>query len=195
MSSLAFEQLHAVRRHKIIGGELLLTGVDFFIDWARKSSIWPLTFGLACCAIEMMAAYASRYDFDRVGVIPRPTPRQADLMIIAGTVVKKMAPAVEQLYHQMPEPRFVISMGACSNCGGPYYDSYSVSKGVDKVIPVDIYVPGCPPRPEALYTAVVALQERIGRYYDAGKRVSGPQLPSPDTLKSVNEAAIIARKS
>lgn len=192
--SLVFDRLPAIR-HKVMGGELLLTGVDFFIDWARKSSIWPLTFGLACCAIEMMAAYASRFDFDRVGVIPRPTPRQADLMIIAGTVVKKMAPAVEMLYQQMPEPRFVISMGACSNCGGPYYDSYSVAKGVDKVIPVDVYVPGCPPRPEALHTAVVALQEKIGKYYDAGKRVERPQFPSQQTLEKVNEASIIARKS
>jgi len=190
----AFEKLNVIR-HKVIGGELLLTGVDFFIDWARKSSVWPLTFGLACCAIEMMAAYASRFDFDRVGVIPRPTPRQADLMIIAGTVVKKMAPAVELLYHQMPEPRFVISMGACSNCGGPYYDSYSVSKGVDKVIPVDVYVPGCPPRPEALQTAVFALQEKIKRYYDAGKRVLAPTFPSKEDLDRINEAAILARKS
>ncbi len=194
MSSLVFDRLPAIR-HKVVGGELLLTGVDFFIDWARKYSIWPLTFGLACCAIEMMAAYASRYDFDRVGVIPRPTPRQADLLIIAGTVVKKMAPAVETLYHQMPEPRFVISMGACSNCGGPYYDSYSVSKGVDKVIPVDIYVPGCPPRPEALHAAVVALQKKIGKYYDAGKRVEYPTQPTNEVLKAVNEAALNARAS
>lgn len=195
MSSIVLDKLQVVRKHKVMGGELLLTTVDFFIDWARKSSIWPLTFGLACCAIEMMAAYASRYDFDRVGVIPRPTPRQADLMIIAGTVVKKMAPAVETLYHQMPEPRFVISMGACSNCGGPYYDSYSVSKGVDKVIPVDVYVPGCPPRPEALFTAVRALQDKIGRYYDAGKRISRPHQPTNEVLKAVNEAALKARAS
>ncbi len=194
MSSIILDQLPAIR-HKVMGGELLLTSVDFFIDWARKSSIWPLTFGLACCAIEMMAAYATRYDFDRVGVIPRPTPRQADLLIIAGTVVKKMAPAVETLYHQMPEPRFVISMGACSNCGGPYYDSYSVSKGVDKVIPVDIYVPGCPPRPEALFTAVQALQDRIGRYYDAGKRVAHPSFPTNQVLKDINDAAVKARAS
>lgn len=194
MSSLVFDKLPAIR-HKVVGGELLLTGVDFFIDWARKYSIWPLTFGLACCAIEMMAAYASRFDFDRVGVIPRPTPRQADLMIIAGTVVKKMAPAVETLYHQMPEPRFVISMGACSNCGGPYYDSYSVSKGVDKVIPVDIYVPGCPPRPEALHTAVVALQKKIGTYYDAGKRIIRPSQPTNEVLRAVNDAALNARSS
>jgi len=189
-----FDKLPAIR-HKVLGGEFLLTSVDFFIDCARKSSIWPLTFGLACCAIEMMAAYASRFDFDRVGVIPRPTPRQADLMIIAGTVVKKMAPAVEMLYHQMPEPRFVISMGACSNCGGPYYDSYSVSKGVDKVIPVDIYVPGCPPRPEALHTAVVALQDKIDRYYDAGKRILKPAQPTREVLKLINEAAVKARES
>src|SRR6476469_3125691 len=183
--SYVFDKLPVLRRHKILGGDLVLTGVEFFIDWARKSSIWPLTFGLACCAIEMMAAYASRYDFDRVGVIPRPTPRQADLMIIAGTVVKKMAPAIESLYHQMPEPRFVISMGACANCGGPYYDSYSVAKGIDKVIPVDVYVPGCPPRPEALQTALIALQDKIGKYWDAGQRVARPDMPTREALKAI----------
>jgi NADH-quinone oxidoreductase subunit B len=157
--------------HKFPGGELVLTTVDFFIDWARKSSIWPLTFGLACCAIEMMAAYATRFDVNRFGVIPRPTPRQSDLMIIAGTVTKKMAPAIERLYHQMPEPRFVISMGACANVGGPYFDSYSVAKGVDKVIPVDVYIPGCPPRPEALHNAILALQKKIDHMFVAGNRV------------------------
>ncbi len=157
--------------HKLPGGELMLTTVDFFIDWARKSSIWPLTFGLACCAIEMMAAYATRFDVNRFGVIPRPSPRQSDLMIIAGTVTKKMAPAIEKLYQQMPEPRFVISMGACSNCGGPYFDSYSVCKGVDRVIPVDVYIPGCPPRPEALHNAILALQKKIDAMYLAGNRI------------------------
>ncbi len=189
----ALDSLQLLRRHKVVGGELVLTSVDFFVDWARKSSIWPLTFGLACCAIEMMAAYASRYDFDRLGVFPRPTPRQADLLIISGTVVKKMAPAIETLYNQMPEPRFVISMGACSNCGGPYYDSYSVCKGIDKVIPVDIYIPGCPPRPEALQTAVFALQKKIDRYWDAGKRVANPSKPTNEVLKEINVAALKAR--
>ncbi|MDP6115233.1 MAG: NADH-quinone oxidoreductase subunit B family protein [Planctomycetota bacterium] len=144
-----------------VGGDIIVTEADFFINWARRSSLWALTFGLACCAIEMMAAYAARFDFDRFGVIPRPTPRQADLIIIAGTVTKKMAPRIERLYHQMPDPKYVISMGSCSNCGGPYYDSYSVVKGVDKVIPVDVYVCGCPPRPEALMYGVLKLQEKI----------------------------------
>ncbi|MCB4756131.1 MAG: NADH-quinone oxidoreductase subunit B [Elusimicrobia bacterium] len=191
--SYAFDKLQIVR-HKIIGGDLFLTTVDGFIGWARSSSIWPLTFGLACCAIEMMSAYASRFDFDRLGVFPRPTPRQADMMIIAGTVVKKMAPAVERLYHEMPEPRFVVSMGACSNCGGPYYDSYSVCKGVDKIIPVDVYVPGCPPRPEALYRGVLTLQEKMKKYWDGGQRVLRPSPPDPQDLEKINVAAIKARE-
>jgi NADH-quinone oxidoreductase subunit B len=145
------------------GGELFLTTVDFLVDLGRKSSLWPMTFGLACCAIEMMGSYASRFDFDRFGVIPRASPRQADVMIVAGTVVKKMAEPILQIYHQMPEPRFVISMGSCANCGGPYYDSYSVLKGVDRIVPVDVYIAGCPPRPEALQFAVLKLQEKIAR--------------------------------
>ena len=146
---------------KIPGGGIALTTIDFFVNWSRESSIWPLTFGLACCAIEMMCAYASRFDFDRLGVFPRPTPRQADLMIVAGTVTKKMACRLERLYQQMPTPRFVVSMGSCANSGGPFYDSYSVVKGVDKVVPVDIYIPGCPPRPEALIYGVMQLQKKI----------------------------------
>jgi NADH-quinone oxidoreductase subunit B len=145
------------------GGELLLTTADYFIDLGRKSSIWPMTFGLACCAIEMMGSYASRFDFDRMGVIPRASPRQADVMIVAGTVCKKMAEPILEIYHQMPEPRFVISMGSCANCGGPYYDSYSVLKGVDRIVPVDVYIAGCPPRPEALQFAVIKLQEKMAK--------------------------------
>ena len=145
------------------GGRIILAATDDFINLGRKYSVWPLTFGLACCAIEMMAAYAARFDFDRLGVIPRPSPRQADLMIIAGTLVKKMAAPVRDIYHQMPEPRFVIAMGSCANCGGPFHDSYSVVKGADKVIPVDVYIPGCPPRPEALIYGVMELQKKITR--------------------------------
>jgi len=145
------------------GGELLLTSADYFIDLGRKMSLWPMTFGLACCAIEMMGSYASRFDFDRMGVIPRASPRQADVMIVAGTVCKKMAEPILEIYHQMPEPRFVISMGSCANCGGPYYDSYSVLKGVDRIVPVDVYIAGCPPRPEALQFAVIKLQEKIAK--------------------------------
>jgi len=127
----------------------------------RKSSLWPLTFGLACCAIEMIATYMSHYDLDRFGIFPQASPRQADVMIVAGTVTKKMAPAVKLLYEQMPNPKWVISMGACATNGGPYTRYDRVLQGVDKIIPVDVYVPGCPPRPEALMDGFLALQHKI----------------------------------
>ncbi|MFQ5767187.1 MAG: NuoB/complex I 20 kDa subunit family protein [Acidobacteriota bacterium] len=141
---------------------VITTTVDTLFNWARKNSLWPMTFGLACCAIEMMAAGASRFDFDRFGVVFRATPRQSDVMIVAGTVCEKMAPVLKRLYDQMPEPKWVISMGICSTAGGPF-PTYSVVQGVDHLVPVDIAVAGCPPRPEALMHAVLRLQDKIGQ--------------------------------
>ncbi len=134
---------------------------DALLAISRKSSLWPMTFGLACCAIEMIATFMPRYDLDRFGIVPWPSPRQSDVMIVSGTVTKKMAPAVKLLYEQMPNPKWVIAMGACATNGGPYTRYDRVMQGVDKIIPVDVYVPGCPPRPEALMDGFIALQHKI----------------------------------
>jgi NADH-quinone oxidoreductase subunit B len=149
--------------HRIPGGQIITTTIDWALDAARKNSLWTVTFGLKCCAIEMMHTGATKYDWSRFGMeVPAASPRRADLMIVAGTVVKKMAPVVVRLYEQMPGPKYVIAMGSCAISGGPFvYDSYSVVRGVDTIIPVDIYVPGCPPRPEALLDGVLKLHKKI----------------------------------
>jgi NADH-quinone oxidoreductase subunit B len=155
---------------------VVTTSVDQVFQWARKSSLWPMTFGLACCAIEMIATFMAKHDLDRFGLIGQvgATPRQSDLMIVSGTVTTKMAPAVQRLYHQMPEPKWVISMGGCATCGGPYYRYPTVVQGVDQCIPVDVYIGGCPPRPEALMHGILKLQEKIMRQSTVGRR------PAPD---------------
>jgi len=140
---------------------IITTTVDALFNWARKSSLWPMTFGLACCAIEMMATGASRFDLDRFGCgIFRPSPRQSDLIIVSGTVTLKMAEAIQKLYDQMPDPKWVVAMGACASVGGPF-DTYATLQGVDKIVPVDVYIPGCPPRPEALLYGLMRLQDKI----------------------------------
>jgi NADH-quinone oxidoreductase subunit B len=173
-------------------------------NWGRRSSVWPLMFGLACCAIEMIAAQASRYDLARFGMeVMRPTPRQADLMIVSGTVTKKMVPAIVRLYNQMPEPKYVMAMGACASSGGPFKEGYNVVAGIDKFLPVDIYVPGCPPTPQALMNGLIMLQKKIDkekisqvRWYRKGHDsveipvpILGPDLIDPRRIPDIKAKA------
>jgi NADH-quinone oxidoreductase subunit B len=161
-----------------------LTSLDKIYNWGRRNSVWPMMFGLACCAIEMIATAASRYDFSRFGMeVMRPSPRQADLMIVSGTVTKKMMPTIVRLYNQMPEPKYVVAMGACASGGGPFKEGYNVVAGVDNYIPVDVYIPGCPPTPQALLNGLITLQKKIdtehfpdSRWYSKGPV---PEIPIP----------------
>jgi NADH-quinone oxidoreductase subunit B len=156
--------------HNQFERNFLTTSVDYVFNWARKSSLWPLTFGLACCAIEMIAASASRFDIARFGAeVFRPSPRQSDLMIVAGTVTLKMAPVLKRIYDQMPDPKWVISMGACANVGGPF-NTYSTLQGVDRIVPVDVYIVGCPPRPENLFFGLLKLQDKVDQMSSLIKR-------------------------
>src|SRR4026208_1687278 len=186
---------------------IITTSVDYIFNWARKSALWPMTFGLACCAIEMMATGASRFDMDRLGAgifrprprpagfvigagIFRPSPRQSDLIIVAGTVTLKMAPVVRRVYDQMPDPKWVISMGACSNVGGPF-NTYAVLQGVDKIVPTDVYVIGCPPRPENLFYALLKLQDKIDQM-SLAKRPTEVRL-DPQMVENFKRQVMIAQ--
>lgn len=184
-------------------GVVSVTTIDKIYNWGRRSSVWPLMFGLACCAIEMIATAASRYDFSRFGMeVMRPSPRQSDLMLVSGTVTKKMAPTIVRLYNQMPEPKYVVAMGACASGGGPFKEGYNVVSGVDKLIPVDVYIPGCPPTPQALINGLIKLQELIDtqsikqvRWYQKGELaavpvpVLGPDLIYPGDIPAIQEAS------
>jgi NADH-quinone oxidoreductase subunit B len=168
------------------------TSVDYVFNWARQSSLWPLTFGLACCAIEMIASSASRFDIARFGAeVFRPSPRQSDLMIVAGTVTLKMAPVLKRIYDQMPDPKWVISMGACSSVGGPF-NTYSVLQGVDRIVPVDVYVTGCPPRPENLFYGLMKLQDKIDQMTTLTRRPTEIRL-TEDMLENFKRQVMVAQ--
>ena len=168
---------------------ILTTSVDTVFNWARRSSLWWLQFGLACCAIEMISASMPRFDLsERFGMLYRASPRQADLMIVAGTVTRKMAPVVRQLYDQMADPKWVVSMGSCANVGGPF-DTYAVVQGVDQVVPVDIYVPGCPPLPESLYYGILELQNKVIKYETIAKK-HGADAAEEDRISTREEAKL-----
>jgi NADH-quinone oxidoreductase subunit B len=173
-----------------MGGNVLLTRLDEIVNWARRNSIFPLTFGLACCAIEMMSAAAARFDLARFGMeVFRASPRQADLMIVAGRVSKKMAPVLRQIYDQMPSPKWVVSMGACASCGG-IFNNYAIVQGVDQIVPVDVYVPGCPPSPDALIYALIKLQQkirtqRLGMLLELTPRTEPPALETSDGTRAI----------
>jgi NADH-quinone oxidoreductase subunit B len=186
-----------------IQGQVTITTLDKIYNWGRRSSIWPMMFGLACCAIEMICTATSRFDFSRFGMeIMRPSPRQADLMIVAGTVTKKMIPQIVRLYNQMPEPKYVVAMGACASGGGPFKEGYNVVSGVDKYLPVDVYVAGCPPTPQALLNGFITLQKLIDtqsiktvRWYSKGKDtplpvpILGPDIMDPEKYSVIKEYA------
>jgi NADH-quinone oxidoreductase subunit B len=173
-------------------GQVAITTLDKIYNWGRRSSVWPMMFGLACCAIEMIATAASRYDLARFGMeVMRPSPRQSDVMIVSGTVTKKMIPTIVRLYNQMPEPKYVVAMGACASGGGPFKEGYNVVSGVDKFIPVDVYIPGCPPTPQALLNGLIALQKKIDkqsiktvRWYQKGEDQVNVPVPvlGPDLI-------------
>ncbi|MCP4140405.1 MAG: NADH-quinone oxidoreductase subunit B [Chloroflexi bacterium] len=186
-----------------VQGSVAITSIDRIYNWGRRSSVWPMMFGLACCAIEMIATAAGRYDFSRFGMeVMRPSPRQADLMLVSGTVTKKMAPTIVRLYNQMPEPKYVVAMGACASGGGPFKEGYNVVSGVDKLIPVDVYIPGCPPTPQALINGLIKLQEKIDgqsiksvRWYQKGDLAAipmpilGPDLIYQEQIPAIKEAS------
>jgi len=183
-------------------GRVTITTLDKVYNWGRRASVWPMMFGLACCAIEMICTAASRFDIARFGMeIMRPSPRQSDLMLVAGTVTKKMAPTIVRLYNQMPEPKYVLAMGACASSGGPFKEGYNVVSGIDKFIPVDVYVPGCPPTPQALLNGLIKLQEKISgesikkaRWYQKGPLeavplpILGPDLVDPRKMQQIKDS-------
>lgn len=184
-----------------IKNQVTVTTLDRIYNWSRRNSLWPMMFGLACCAIEMICTAASRYDFSRFGMeVMRPSPRQADFMIVSGTVTKKMVPQIVRLYNQIPEPKYVVAMGACASGGGPFKEGYNVVSGIDKFVPVDVYIPGCPPTPQALLNGLIALQKKVDteslktvRWYQKGPSqpipvpVLGPDLMDPRKYALVHE--------